>query len=460
MAWRRKSSSETALEKVFQYIDQHQDAFIERLGTLLRQPSVAAQNLGMEPCAKLVKEMLDGVGFKTQMLPTEGFPVVYGELAGAGDRVLMLYDHYDVQPPEPLELWQSDPWDPQIRDGKLFARGSSDNKGDLTARLCAIEAYQKTLGELPVNIKFVIEGEEEIGSPHLAGFTERHKNLLKADGCIWEFGHKDLREIPQIYLGLKGICYVELSVKGAGADQHSSWGTIVPNAAWRLVWALNTLKDEDEKIRIKGFTQSVRKPGKTELRAVQRLNFDETGWREKFGVQKYLLGLRGHKLKQKHYFEPTCTICGVWSGYTGPGPKTVLPAEARAKIDFRLVPDQDPDEVVKLLKQHLKKHGFDDIEVIGMHGTYPARTPLDDPLVEIVRRTAVETYKIEPVVHPTSAASGPMYVLCQKLGIPAVSTGVGYAHSNTHAPNENIRIGDFIQGIKHIVRIVHEFGSD
>lgn len=446
------------MERVFSYIDDHRDEFLERLKTLLRQPSVAAQNLGMESCAKLVQQMLDQVGFKTQIFATDGFPVVYGELEGESDKTLMFYDHYDVQPPEPLELWESDPWDPQIRDGKLYARGSSDNKGDLTARLCALEAYQNVMGKLPVTIKFVIEGEEEIGSPHLGQFVKEHKNLLDADGCIWEFGHKDLKDIPQIYLGLKGICYVELRAKGAASDQHSSWGTIVPNPAWRLVWALSTLKDEDEKIQIKGFTRRVRKPSKSELKAVQRLDFDEAGWREKFGIRHYLLKLRGNRLKYKHYFEPTCTICGIWSGYTGPGPKTVLPAEARAKIDFRLVPDQDPDEIVRLLRKHLKKHGFDDIEVIGMHGTYPARTPMDDPLVKVVQSTAQEIYGVAPVVHPTSAASGPMYMLCQQLGIPAVSTGIGYAHSNTHAPNENIRIDDFIEGIKHIANIVHEFG--
>lgn len=447
------------MDKVFQYIDEHRDEFVERLKRLLRQPSVAAQNLGMEPCAKLVQQMLESVGIQTKVLPTDGFPVIYGELKGESNKVLMFYDHYDVQPPEPLELWESDPWDPQIRDGKLYARGSSDNKGDLTARLCALEAYQKTLGQLPVTIKFVIEGEEEIGSPHLGQFVKQHRNLLKADGCIWEFGHKDLKDIPQIYLGLKGICYVELRAKGAASDQHSSWGTLVPNPAWRLVWALGTLKDEDEKIRIKGFYRAVREPSFAELKAVKHLHFDEAGWREKFGIKDYLLQLSGTKLKKKHYFEPTCTICGIWSGYTGPGPKTVLPAEARAKIDFRLVPNQDPDEILALLKKHLKKHGFGDIEVIGMHGVNPARTPMGDPLVEIVRRTAEEIYSVEPVVHPTSAASGPMYTLCQNLGIPAVSTGVGYAHSNTHAPNENIRVDDFIQGVKHIARIVQEFGS-
>jgi acetylornithine deacetylase/succinyl-diaminopimelate desuccinylase-like protein len=181
-----------------------------------------------------------------------------------------------------------------------------------------------------------------------------------------------------------------------------------------LVWALNTLKDENEKIQIKGFYDDVRPPSRSELQAVYELDFDERGWRKKFGIKKYLLGLSGKKLLRKHYFEPTCTICGIWSGYSGPGPKTVLPAEARAKIDFRLVPDQKPEKILALLKKHLKREGFGDIEVIGMHGVNPARTPMDDPLVEVVRRTAQTIYGVKPAVHPTSAASGPMYTLCQR----------------------------------------------
>ena len=445
------------MDRIFRYIDDHADEFLERLKTLLRQPSVAAQSKGMEPCAQLVRQMLDQIGAKTQLLPTDGFPVVYGELAGRDAKTLSFYNHYDVQPAEPFELWQSDPWGAEIRDGKLYARGAADNKGDLTARLCAIEAYQKVMGELPLNHKFIIEGEEEIGSPSLGNFAEQNQKLIKADACVWEFGGKDLADRPIIALGLKGICYVELRIKSTNADAHSSVAAIIPNAAWRLTWALATLKDKNEKVLIKGFYDRVRKPSKKEVDALKSIGFDESGNKKKYGVKNFVKKLKGQALLKKYFYEPTCTICGLSSGYAGTGPKTVLPAEAMTKIDFRLVPDQRPSEIVKLLKAHLKKQGFDDIEVTPLNGEHPARTPLDEPLAKVVVRTAQEIYEKKPVVQPTSPASGPMYMLCQKFGIPAVSTGLGYANSNGHAPNENIRVKDFIAGIKHIAMIVHEY---
>ncbi|MBI3660258.1 M20/M25/M40 family metallo-hydrolase [Candidatus Acetothermia bacterium] len=447
------------MDKVFRYIDDHAEEFVERLRNLLHQPSVAAQSLGMEPCAQKVRAMLEGIGAKTQLLPTDGFPVVYGELSGQGAKTLSFYNHYDVQPAEPFELWQSDPWAAEIRDGKLYARGASDNKGDLTARICALEAYQKVMGALPLNLKFIIEGEEEIGSPSLGKFAEQNRKLIRADACVWEFGGKDLADRPTISLGLKGICYVELRVKSTIADAHSSIAAIVPNAAWRLTWALSTLKDKNEKVLIKGFYGKVRTPHKKEVDALRSLGFDEAGNKKKYGIKHFVKKLKGTALLRKLYYEPTCTICGISSGYSGTGPKTVLPAEAMAKIDFRLVPDQSPAETVKLLKAHLKKHGFDDLEVIPLNGEHPARTPIDEPLAQIVAKTAQQIYEKKPVVQPTSPASGPMYMLCQKFGIPAVSTGIGYAHSNGHAPNENIRVNDFIAGIKHIAMVVHEYGQ-
>jgi acetylornithine deacetylase/succinyl-diaminopimelate desuccinylase-like protein len=447
------------IERVFRHIDDHAEQYIERLRGLLRQPSVAAQNLGMEACAQKVSELLQGIGANSRILPTEGFPVICGELPGRGRRVLSFYNHYDVQPPEPFELWQSDPWAAEIRDGKLYARGASDNKGDLTARLCALEAYQQVMGELPVNIKFIIEGEEEIGSPNLGKFAEKNRQLVQADACIWEFGGKNLNERLVISLGLKGICYVELRVKSTSGDLHSSMGAIVPNAAWRLTWALSTLKDQNEKILIQGFYDRVRKPTKKELDALKNLDSNEAASRKKYGIKRFVKDLKGAALGKKLYYEPTCTICGISSGYAGSGPKTVLPAEAIAKIDFRLVPDQSPIEVVKLLKAHLKRHGFDDVEVRPLNGEFPARTSMDEPLVDVVVRTAAQLYAKRPVVQPTSPASGPMYMLCQRFGIPAVSTGVSYAYANGHAPNENIRLADFIEGMKHIALIVHEYGQ-
>src|ERR687886_1179802 len=251
-----------SLQPVFDYVDQHADEFVERLRTLCRQPSISAQNVGLLETFGMVERLAHAVGAETETIPLEGGPpILHGRIEGRGSRVLQLYDHYDVQPPEPLELWRSDPFGAEIRDGKIWARGVSDNKGNLVARLCAIEAYQQTLGQLPLTITLVFEGEEEVGSPHLRQFTDgpRGQALLKADGCIWEAGYKDPTGRPTVSLGCKGIVYLELRVRTASKDLHSSWGAAVPNAAWRLTWALSTLKDPaTERVRIPGFYDRVR----------------------------------------------------------------------------------------------------------------------------------------------------------------------------------------------------------
>jgi len=329
----------------------------------------------------------------------------------------------------------------------------------LVARIAAVEAFLETRGELPLNVKFVVEGEEEIGSPHLAGFAQEHTELLRSDGCIWESGGKDPRGRPEVYLGMKGICYVELSVSGANRDLHSSWGTVVPNPAWRLVHALSTLKDRDERVLIKGFYDKVRDPSERDLEALRRMDFDVDGWREKFGLKQFLKNLSGMDFLVKHFFQPTCTICGIVGGYTGAGSKTVLPSEALAKVDFRLVPDQDPEEIPRLLRDHLDSHGFRDLRIKVSEGEHPARSPFDSPIAEVAVSTGRRIYGREPVVYPMMAGSGPMYVLCQKLGIPAASVGVSYADSRGHAPNENIRLDDFVNGIKHIALIMQEFSK-
>jgi acetylornithine deacetylase/succinyl-diaminopimelate desuccinylase-like protein len=447
------------MQDIFDYIDQHADEYVERLQTLCRQPSIAAQDKGMAETADMVAASLHQIGANVQTLPTGGFPVVYGAIPGRSSRTLSFYDHYDVQPPEPLELWDSAPFAAEVRDGRIWARGVADNKGNLMARICAVEAFQKVRGELPLNVKFVVEGEEEIGSPNLPPFAEAHADLLAADGCIWEAGYKDTQGRPEIYLGVKGILYVELRASGANVDLHSSWGTVVPNPIWRLIWALNSLKDPDERILIPGFYDPVREPTTEEIQALERMGFDEKGQLRQFGLDQFLGSRRGIPLLVKHLFQPTCTVCGISGGYEGPGSKTVLPNHAMLKIDFRLVPDQDPHQVYEQLRQHLDDQGFADIEIEVLGPEHPARTPMDDPLVEVVVDTARQVYDVEPVVYPLTAGTGPMYDVCQKLGIPAVSTGVGNAESNNHAPNENVVIKDYIEGIKHIALIMESFAA-
>ena len=447
------------MQDIFDYIDQHAQEYVQTLRVLCRQPSIAAQNLGMEETAAMVVDLLRQVGSDVRCFATAGFPILYGTLPGRSDKTLAFYNHYDVQPPEPLELWESDPFAAKVRDGRIWARGVADNKGNLVARICAVDAYQKVRGQLPLQVKFIFEGEEEIGSANLATFAQEHPDLVAADGCIWESGYKDPRGRPQICLGVKGNYYVELHATGARSDLHSSWGGVVPNPIWRLVWALSLIKSRDERILIPGFYDAIREPTPAELTALEQLDFDEAGTLRRMGLSQFLARLSGIPLLVKHLFQPTCTVCGISGGYDGPGVKTVLPNHAWLKLDFRLVPDQDPDQVHQQLRLHLDAHGFQDVELHPLPSSYPARTPMDDPLVHIVTEAAREVHGVEPMVYPLTAGSGPMYELCQRFGVPAVSTGVGNAESHTHAPNENIVITDFIQGVKHIALIMERFAA-
>jgi acetylornithine deacetylase/succinyl-diaminopimelate desuccinylase-like protein len=448
------------LKDVFEYIDQNAERFIARLQRLIQQPSVAAQSLGMAETAELVIDALGEAGVPAKTYGTRGgFPVVYGELAGKSPKRLSFYNHYDVQPAEPLDLWTSDPWAAEIRDGRIWGRGVADNKGNIAARIAAVEAYRAVRGELPVSIKFIIEGEEEIGSPHLEHFADDHPDRCQADACIWEFGGKGWDGRPQIHLGLKGICYVELRIKSLSGDQHSSVATSAPNAAWRLVWALSTLKDQNERVLIPGFYDRVRKPTEAEVAALEKIPGHEEQRLEHLGISEFMQGLTGLELKKRDYFEPTCTISGLESGYTGIGSKTVLPSSAMAKIDMRLVPDQDPHEIYQLLRDHLDRQGFDDIEVELLGPEFPARTSLDAPIAKVVAVAYKELTGLDAVIIPTSAGSGPWYPLCAKFGIDAATAGVGHPRSRGHAPDENIYVNDFIQGIKHICLIMERFAA-
>lgn len=448
------------LSAVFQYIDDNKDAYIADLQRMLKQPSIAAQGVGMTEMAAMVQQDMDALGFETNQYDTRGgFPVVYGEKTGASDKTLVFYDHYDVQPADPLNEWTSDPWSGEIRDGKIFARGVADNKGNIAARFAAIDAWQKVHGELPLKLKFIIEGEEEIGSPHLQNFIDDHNDLVQADACIWEFGGRDVDGRPQIHLGLKGICYVELRAKGARTDWHSASATSVPNPAWRLVWALATLKGEDDRITIPGFYDKVKAPTEAELEAMRNLPNTEKERLDDLEIDGFINDLTGLDLTLKDLFEPTCTISGLLSGYTEKGQKTVLPSRAMAKIDMRLVADQDPHEIYDLLRKHLDDNGFTDIESELIGAGYPARTSLEAPIAKVVAETYEDVFGEAPAIYPTSPGSGPWYQLCDAFGIDAATAGVGHGKSQAHAPDENIYVDDFILGIKHIVAIMDKFAA-
>lgn len=445
------------MDDVLTYIEHHVEETIARLQTFCRQPSIAAQGFGMVEMAELVRSTFEAAGAESEMVPTAGYPVVLGRFASAGSKTLMFYNHYDVQPPDPLDLWDSPPFAAQIRDGHLYARGVADNKGNLVARLAAVEAWLAVRGELPLNILFVVEGEEEIGSINLGRFAEENTEKLRADGCIWEAGYKDTRDRLEISLGAKGILAIDLKVRSLGRDLHSANAAIAESAAWRLIWALHSLKGPDEVIRIPGFYDDVRAADERDRAMLAAWDHDEAGQLAEFGAERFLLGLTGEALKERFLFQPTCNVCGFLAGYGGPGIKTVLPAEASAKLDFRLVPDQDPYDILEKLRAYLDAGGFEDVEIVVEGPEPPARTDPGDPLVGAVVEAARRAYGVEPVVKPLMAGTGPMYELCQRWGIPAAGAGVGWAGSRSHSPNENIRLSDLVEGIEHIAFIMDEF---
>jgi acetylornithine deacetylase/succinyl-diaminopimelate desuccinylase-like protein len=447
------------------YIDAHLDEALEQLRQYVALPSVAAQKRHIPETAAFVKGMLEAVGAKAEILPKQppGHPVVVGELPAAPapsgvegpTKTLLLYNHYDVQPAEPFELWTSPPFEMRRDGDTLYARGISDNKGHLISRLFAIRALQALNGgRLPVMIKFLIEGDEEIGSAKLEEFVEEHRERLAADVCLHEGGGVNATGRPIVSLGVKGIFNVELRARTAARDSHSSYGATVPNAAWRLVWALSSLKDASERVRIPGFYDAVRPPSDQEERFVREAPDEDDEARRNLGVRESVCGVRGFAYRKRMVFEPVLNINGLSSGYEGEGTKTVLPAYAMAKLDFRLVPDQDPRDLIEKLRAHLKAEGFGDIEVIATEGEFPARSPADHPFVELVQRTAREVYGKEPVVYPNMAGTQPLYPMMKHLGVPMASAGIGHPDARAHAPDENIRLPDFILGTKHVAAII------
>jgi acetylornithine deacetylase/succinyl-diaminopimelate desuccinylase-like protein len=449
------------IKKVDSFIEKNLDASLGELAKLCAIPSIAAQNRGLDECAELVSKMLQKRGFKTEILPSGGAPVVYGERKGRNDKTLLFYNHYDVQPPEPLDLWDSPPFEATRRGGLMYARGVSDDKGHFVSRLFALDALLDQDKEFPCNIKFVVEGEEEIGSVHMPPFVEKYANKLAADACIWEFGNVNQDDVPQQIMGMRGICYVQLDVELLKLDVHSGLGgSIFPNAAWRLVWALASLKGPDGRIRIPHYYDNVVPPSALDRKLATELPYEGDDYKERYGVKEFLGGTEGNPdLHLQETMEPTCTICGLSSGYEGLGSKTVLPAKAFAKVDFRLVPNQTPAEVLKGLRAHLDAGGFMDVKITELGSEPPGRTDPNDPFVELVVNAAKGAYGTPMIRVPMSGGSGPNHAFLHFLKLPVATAGHGYPGSRVHAPNENIREDLYVMGTKHVARVVVDFAA-
>ena len=443
-------------------VDGSKDELLEELNAFLGMPSISArpdENGEFRGCAEWVARKFEEAGAEARIMETEGHPVVFAEI-GEGPRTLLSYGHYDVQPPEPLELWESDPFEPTVRDGGLYARGVADDKADVLSRIQALRLYIEEHGALPFKLKFLIEGEEEVGSPNLAPFVRENADLLSADACLWEGSMKDEAGRPLIFCGTKGVAYVELRARGASYDLHSMYGGIAPNPVWRLVQALRTIKDENGEITLDGLDALADEPSEKDLEAISRIPFDDAALRESWGVEALDRRLTGESALREMLLRPTANIAGIQSGYTGPGSKTIVPSEAFVKMDFRLVSGQSPGPVLELIRGHLDRRGFGDVEVVDLHGVEPAKTPIDSAVVG----TAVETWRDlgreEAVVYPTIGGSGPTSLMVAELGIPTIMTGsVANMGSRIHSPNEWIRLDDYFETIRYFARFFERFAS-
>ncbi len=450
------------MQDIYDHIEDHIDEHIETLLRLVSQPSISAQRLGFDKAPGLVKEIFESVGLDTEIVPVpnDGLPSVYGTATGDNtDRTLLFYTHYDVQPVDPLELWESDPFKPERRGDRLYGRGMSDDKGNIVARIAAIKAFNETRGGLPCNLKFFAEGEEESGSINLPALIAQRGQDFAADACIWEGGGRNANNDPFMYLGLKGVLTVELSISRLSVDAHSSLATVLPSAAWRLLDALKTIKGDDDRVLIEGFYDDITPLSEAEEAAITELPDETEELRSIYGVSDFVNEVEGEALRRKLYLTPTANIAGLTSGYQGEGFKTVLPAAASAKLDFRLVPEMRPGDIFEKLRLHLDRHGFSDIEATLIGGVNPYRTAMDAPFVQLVAETAEEIYGRKPVVTPNMAGTGPMYDFGHDIGMPIATSGIDHPAHNIHAPNENITIDDFLLGAKQAALIIQRFAE-
>jgi acetylornithine deacetylase/succinyl-diaminopimelate desuccinylase-like protein len=448
------------VDDVFAYVANHRDRFVDELCRLLRQPSISAQNVGVKECAELVREAVVAAGLDARVLPTAGHPVVYGEGRTAGvARTVLIYGHYDVQPPEPLEAWTTPPFEPTIRDGRIYARGAGDNKGQLFAHVKALEAVLATRGRLPVNVKLLFEGEEEMGSVHLPEFVAAHRELLRADVAFSSDGPMHPRG-PLVFFGCRGILELELVATGARRDLHSgNYGGVAPAPAVRLARAVASLWDRRGRVAVRGFYDRVRPPSAADRRVLRAIPFDAGAIARDIGVAPPR-ALRGAAYYRRLLLEPNLNVAGLGAGYVGPGFKTSIPREALARLDARLVMDQTPDEIEAKIRAHLRRHGFADVAVRRVGGSFlPSRTPVGHPFGRAVIRAVERAWGRRPIVIPNLGGGLPDHLFTQTLGLPSVWVPYAPHDESNHAPDENTTIEAFINGIRTTAAALFELAA-
>jgi acetylornithine deacetylase/succinyl-diaminopimelate desuccinylase-like protein len=442
------------------YIAAQRERFTAELRELCAIACEASDHAALDAAARWCRDRLRAAGFAdARELRTDGAPALVVGQTGAGERTLVAVQHYDVQPAVPLELWKTPPYEPTVREGAMFARGVDDNKGHLLLRIQAVEAHRAVFGDLGIRVRFLIEGEEESGSPNLARLLGLEPGLTNADGALKEGGALDSQGRPVLSLGGKGILYCHFKVRTMSRDAHSGGATHFPNAAWRLAHAFASLMDTNGHVRIDGFYDDVRRPTEVERDMLDRMPFDPDATKSVVGIERFAFGRDDDEAKRASVFEPTCNVCGIESGYNGPGSKTVIPCEATGKIDFRLVPDQDPDKIAKLLRAHLDRRGFQDVLFSAEEGEHPYRGPVDAPLVRAVANVAEEAFGKPAVLVPSSGGTSPMWVVCNARRMANVTLGMGHPGAGAHAPNEHILLENYWRALRATARLYQVFAT-
>ncbi len=442
------------MQKAIDYAKENQKNYLEELKDYLRIPSISASEEHkdkMIECANFVADRLKSAGLKkVKLIKTEGNPLVYGEWLGApGKPTVLIYGHYDVQPPDPYELWDNDPFDPVIKDGNIYARGSDDNKGQNLVHIKSVEAYLKTEKKLPVNVKFLIEGEEEVGSESIAKFLKTNKKFLACDAVLISDTSMYAPGVPTINYGLRGLAYLEVTLTGPNRDLHSgSFGGALANPINELAKIIAKLHDKNNKVTIPNFYKDVKKLTKKEKENIASLKFSDKKFAKEYGV-KELQGEKGYSTLERLWARPTLDCNGIYGGYTGEGAKTVLPSKATAKISMRLVPNQDPKKVAREFTKYIKSLTPKSckVDVVDMHGGEAAMVPLDDPYLKAAANATAKAFG-KKTVFTREGGSIPIVVdFMKNLKSPVILMGFGLDTDDIHSPNEHYPLENFEKGI-------------
>ena len=451
----------TPLQRVDAYIDQHFDRFVGMLGDLCAIPSVAAQGQGIDPCATRVAELLSAVGLDAQLIATAGNPVVYAEAKGTRDTTLLCYNHYDVQPAEPFDLWHSDPFTMTRKDNLLIARGVADDKGELVSRIAAIAAVKHVLGEIPVGIKFLIEGEEEVGSTELYSFLPKHRKELACDAVVISDNGIPSLEYPALTYGLRGIAALEVRIDGPSRDLHSGlFGGSLENPAFALCQLLAQMRDKRGRITVPGFYDEVTPLSAYERKQMARIPQDDKRYAKFLGVPE-LTGEKGFTANERRTCRPTFEINGLTSGYQGEGSKTIVPAWASAKITLRLVPDQTPAKILAAVKKHLQslcpptvrltvKHG---------HGGEPYLVSPKGPLAQAALRAMSAGFNREALLMREGGSIPIVAAFKKHLRADTLLLGMSLPDDNPHSPNEKFSLDAYAAGMRMAVQLWPELAA-